>query len=178
MEEKHEQIKSGSNDLHTGETIRTFMGHFVNVFDPDPDTIDINDIAHALANTCRFGGHTYKFFSVAEHCCMVATNLKIPKELKITALLHDATEAYMCDMPRPIKRNLPGYKEVEKNFEKVIAKKFNLVYPFPAIIKEVDNDQLEWEHQNIILQKSYSPHSPKVAEWTFVNLLDLWRFQK
>lgn len=148
-----EQIKSGSNDLHTGETIRTFRGHYVNVFDPDPETIDIVDIAHALSHVCRFAGHTPIFYSVAQHSIQVS-NL-CHHEHKLAGLLHDASEAYLCDIPRPIKRHLQGYKAIEENLMRVIAGKFGLLWPLHSEVKDYDQVVLEREHRTLILNRDY-----------------------
>lgn len=147
-----EHIKQHSEDLHTGQTIRTFNGHYVNVFNPDPATIDIEDIAHGLSQVCRFAGHTYQFYSVAQHSVMVAD--LVPHGMRLEALLHDASEAYMCDMPRPIKRNMPQYKEIEEVLMAAIAKKFKIKYPFHKEIKEADNHMLEVEHKHIIIDRN------------------------
>jgi uncharacterized protein len=156
------------NELHTGQTIRTFKGHYVDVFCANHDTIDIDDIAHALSHMCRFAGHTPKFYSVAQHCVECLT-YDVPKELQLTLLMHDATEAYLLDIPRPIKRHLRDYKELEENLMKVIADKFNLVYPFPPIIKEIDSRMLEIEHYNIILGKAEMYlMSPELAKSKFL----------
>lgn len=165
--EKTEQITTGSNDLHTGETIRTFKGHYINVFNPRQEDIDIEDIAHALSHVCRFGGHTPEFYSVAQHSLEVMW--LVPDELKLEALLHDASEAYMCDMPRPIKRNMPEYKSVENNLMKSIAEKFDLKWPMPKEIKMADNKILEQEHHNIILKKDLSNvMAPRMAKVEFL----------
>lgn len=136
--------------LHDGDTIRTFSGEYVNVFETDPDTIVPVDIAHALANVCRFAGHTYKHYSVAQHCIACVEVLKArgttDKKILRTLLLHDATEAYLGDMARPIKRRMPEYKKIEMALEGVIAAKFDLHFPFPPVIKEIDRYQLEVEH--------------------------------
>lgn len=162
------------SDFHTSNKIRTFKGYYVDVFNPDPDSIDIEDIAHGLSNTCRFGGHTYNFFSVAEHSVSVARHQLVPDDLKMTALLHDATEAYMCDLPRPIKRNLPGYKSAEENLMLIIANKFGLEFPFPDIIKKIDNHQLEIEHEYLMLRKNYNSMAPESAKKEFLYYYKLY----
>lgn len=145
---------AGKDALYTGSTIRTFTGQYVNVFDPKPETIVIEDIAHALSQTCRFGGHTYIPYSVAQHSIEVSKLL--PEAMQLTGLMHDATEAYMCDLPRPIKRHFPEYKEVEERLMQVIADKFKLTYPFPAELKKADKVMLEKEHDLIIRKRDPS----------------------
>lgn len=120
-----------------GPWIQTFTGRQFFPLDPQSDEICIEDIAHALANTCRFNGHVRKFYSVAEHSVFVALN--VPLQFRPAALLHDASEAYICDLPRPIKHNVVGYKEAEDKVMAAIFAKFNLKLPLPKIVKEVDN---------------------------------------
>src|SRR5271156_4912831 len=79
--------------------IQTFTGKKFYPFNPKPQDIDIRDIAHALSNICRFTGHTKRFYSVAEHSRNVAK--LVPAHMKLQALLHDASEAYLCDIARP-----------------------------------------------------------------------------
>src|SRR5665811_1025646 len=96
-------------NLYTPNCIRTFTGIYMNVFEPTPEMISIEDIAHALTMQCRFGGHLPDFYSVAQHSLNCSYLIDNPK-LKLTALLHDASEAYLLDIPRPIKNNLNNYK--------------------------------------------------------------------
>lgn len=157
--ETNEETRSAMEKLHTGDAIRTFNGHYIDVFDPQPGTIDIEDIAHALSQVCRFAGHTPKFYSVAQHStgCVNAMREQFGSQGKIllTMLLHDATEAYMGDMARPIKRKLPQYKYAENILMSVIAKKYDLMFPFPPVIKVIDNYMLELEHDSVILKKEF-----------------------
>ncbi len=79
--------------------------------DPRPDEVCIEDIAHALSNLCRFGGHCSRFYSVAEHC--VHVSFLVAPSFALAGLLHDASEAYLVDVPRPIKPFLNGYHQAE-----------------------------------------------------------------
>lgn len=138
-------------NLYTPDCIRTVTGKYVNVFDPDPDTICIEDIAHSLSHQCRFGGHLPVFYSVAEHslaCCALAKT-----EHKLEALLHDASEAYLLDIPKPIKNRLPDYKTIEDNLMRVIAEKFGFPYPLSSYVKDVDKFALESEWEMLMLEK-------------------------
>ena len=110
----------------------------VNLLEPDPATIHIEDIAHALARQCRFGGHTARFYSVAEHCIWVAEAI-MPSELQRAALLHDAAEAYLMDLPRPLKQLLPAYAALERRMEEAIRTRFDCVSWHVPAIKTVDN---------------------------------------
>ena len=111
--------------------IKTYNGKRFDVLNPNPDLIDIEDIAHALSNQCRYGGHSRKFYSVAEHSIHVS-NLCILSSSKLGGLLHDASEAYLVDIPRPIKHSsfLLGYRDLERRVQDAINLKFNVtIYP-------------------------------------------------
>lgn len=120
--------------------IETYTGKKFHLLEPQEDEVNILDIAHALANQCRFGGHTMEFLSIAEHSVMVS---KLTKSLE--GLLHDATEAYISDVVSPLKHSLPEYKAVEKRIAAVIARKFKLPFPSSPIVKEADIAQLKSE---------------------------------
>jgi len=92
--------------------IETYTGKKLYFLEPKPEQIDIEDIATALSNECRFGGHTKSFYSVAEHSILVATICPAP--LALVGLLHDASEAYLRDIASPIKQYLANYKELEE----------------------------------------------------------------
>src|SRR5690606_4110631 len=99
--------------------IRTFTGIYVDVFDPTPEMICIEDIAHALAHQCRFAGHVKRFYSVAQHSVMCSR--MVDRLYQMEALLHDASEAYLLDIPKPIKEKIVGYKEMEDRMMGLIA---------------------------------------------------------
>lgn len=120
--------------------IKTFTGKYINVFDPRPEDICIEDIAHGLSLECRFGKQLPEFYSVAQHSVLVS-NLVWGRH-KLAALLHDASEAYLGDVPSPIKKRLRDYKRVEKILMKAIAEKFGFEYPFHKSIKEADRHML------------------------------------
>ncbi len=124
--------------------IRTYTGKTIDVLNPKKEDIDIIDIAHSLSMICRWGGHTKQFYSVAQHSVLVS--LLCPDNLQLEGLMHDATEAYIGDLVRPIKNEIEKYKEIEDNLAKVISEKFNLIYPWPEIVVEKDNIVLlqEW----------------------------------
>jgi len=138
-------------NLFTPNCIRTVSGKYVNVFEPTPDMICIEDIAHALSNQCRFGGHLPRFYSVAEHSLNCSYLIDDP-ELKLEALMHDASEAYLLDIPSPIKKNLTNYKQIEDGLMKVIFEKFGLSYPLHEKVKEVDAIVLQTEWNCLMLQ--------------------------
>lgn len=122
--------------------IATFSGGIIEPLNPDPEDILIEDIAHSLAHQCRFTGHTSHFYSVAQHSILVSE--LVPDELRLWGLLHDATEAYLADMARPIKHQ-PGFGETYRTAEDVlmraIAVRFGLSeeFPMPKSVAEADN---------------------------------------
>ena len=116
--------------------IQTFTGGNFWPLDPWPEEVDIRDIAHALSMKCRYGGHTNRFYSVAEHSILVAHKVGT-----LEALLHDAAEAYspFGDVPRPIKADVPWVHKIETPIERAIATKFGLKWPWDEAIKAADN---------------------------------------
>lgn len=131
-------------NLFTPDKIRTFSGIYIDPLNPKPEDICIEDIAHALSNQCRFGGHLPEFYTVAQHSCHVAEMCEDP----LAGLLHDASEAYLLDIPSPIKQRIPEYKAWENNLMEVIAMKFGFTYPFHESVKAADKLMLqrEWDH--------------------------------
>lgn len=117
--------------------IQTYIGKRLNPFKPDKTQINIVDIAHALSLICRYNGHTKKFYSVSEHSLLVSKHC--PDEYKLHGLLHDAAEAYLADIPRPIKATFHEYREVEHSLLGVIFDKFGVSYPLPEAVKRIDD---------------------------------------
>ena len=133
------------------DSIRTYTGKYVDVFAPTADMICIEDIAHALSNTPRFGGHLKYFYSVAQHSLSCA---KCMDDYKLEALLHDASEAYLTDMPSPIKKRMSQYKEVEDGLMKVIAEKFGFQYPLPDEVHKADAKMLKIEWNLLVIMNA------------------------
>lgn len=119
-------------------TIKTFKHYYVEPLNMQPGDIDIEDIAHSLARLCRYNGHCGGFISVARHSIWVAEHL--PRDLKMWGLLHDAPEAYLGDMTRPVKRqpSMEEYRQADERLEKVIAERFGLPYPMPQAVHDAD----------------------------------------
>jgi len=151
-----------TENLYTPNCIRTFTGIYMNVFEPTLEMICIEDIAHALSNQCRFGGHLPKFYSVAQHSIVMSD--KMHQSHKLAALLHDASEAYLLDIPRPIKQGLSNYKQIEDKLMNLIAEKFSFKYPLHEKVKEVDEYMLQWEWSSLMLGKQIFP---KIECWSF-----------
>lgn len=130
-----------------GPTIVTRSGRYFNFVEPNPATIDILDIAWGLAFTCRFAGQTLRFYSVAQHSVMVSR--LVPAELSLVGLLHDAAEAYVGDVTRPLKQLIPEYRVIEDRVERAIAARFNLPWPWPSAVKHADLRMLRTEQRDL-----------------------------
>jgi hypothetical protein len=119
-----------------GDWVQTAMGHQFWPIDPRADEVFIEDIAHALSMLCRFGGHCLRFYSVAEHSVLLS-RAAAPAD-KLWALLHDASEAYLVDVPRPLKPFLAGYREAEVKIMTAVCERFGLAPDMPPAVKEAD----------------------------------------
>lgn len=106
--------------------------------DPRPEDIDINDIAHALSMQCRFGGHVKEFYSVAQHSVHVSEHCSPADAL--WGLLHDASEAYIVDIPRPLKyaAGMEGYLALERKMMHAVCDAFGLPREMPASVRAAD----------------------------------------
>ena len=135
-----------------GPYLQTVSGRWVNPFDPDPEQLDAGDIARALANQCRFGGHSRVFYSVAQHSVIVSELVEQrggDAEDVFAALMHDASEAYLGDMPHPIKHRSPlgaAFKAAEGHLEEVIRERFAIKPDVPEI-KRADRALLATERR-------------------------------
>jgi len=129
--------------------IETVSGKHFPFLDPQSDDIDIKDIAFSLANQCRFNGHV-PFFSVAEHSVAVAARL--PAHLQLAGLLHDAAEAYVSDIPSPVKRYLPDYKVIENKIQAAVNAKFG-IDSYDAAVKDADAKAVSNEAYYLIKSK-------------------------
>jgi len=122
--------------ITTNSGIQFFFPRYVGE-EIDPDTLDIYDIAHSLAQLTRFNGHLYQPYSVAQHCCLVSD---LVSDYPLEGLLHDASEAYTGDFPTPIKHLIPQIFDLEESIDKAVAKKYNLEYPMPPTIRKADKE--------------------------------------
>jgi hypothetical protein len=130
--------------------IGTFSGLRFWPFDPNPEKILVEDIAHALAHQCRFGGHASKFYSVAEHSVHVSQLCR--PEHALWGLLHDASEAYLVDLPRPLKLlpEFAAYREAERRLQRAVAVRFGLPPDQPASVTEADDTMLWIEAHSLL----------------------------
>ena len=135
-----------------GPFLQTVSGRRVNPFDPDPSQLDVEDIARALANVCRFGGHSRAFYSVAQHSVIVSELVEQrggDAEDVFAALMHDAAEAYLGDMPHPLKHRSPlgaAFKDAEDHLERALRERFGIKPDVPEI-KRADRALLATERR-------------------------------
>jgi hypothetical protein len=111
---------------------------------PTPEMFDLEAIAHALSNLCRFTGHTRKFYSVAQHCVLVSKVLDQYNDpyISYVGLMHDSGEAYVGDRSRPLKALIPQLVEVERGIYARLALKYGLPQELPLEVKDADNQLL------------------------------------
>ena len=131
--------------------ITTIGGRSFDPLSPATEDIDIQDIAHSLSLICRANGHFSCFFSVARHCINCAAEAQargFGARVRLLCLLHDATEAYIGDMTRPLKRQLPYYCECESKLHARILDRFGIPAEDDSeseIVKEIDDCMLYHE---------------------------------
>jgi 5'-nucleotidase len=134
-----------------GDWMQTFTGRQFWPLDPRAEEVCIEDIAHALSNQCRYAGHCNEFYSVAQHSVLVSE--VCCAEDALWGLLHDAAEAYLVDLPRPIKRFSEigtHYKKAENALIAVVCERFGLPLAEPASVKTADNIMLITEKRDLM----------------------------
>ncbi len=129
-----------------GPQIRLRSGAWLDLLDPSSSDFTIEDIAHGLAHTCRYAGQADGFYSVAEHSLLVS-DTAVGHEL--AGLLHDAAEAFIGDVTRPLKQLLPDYKRIEATIEAAIFQRFGLEGVDPQV-KRADLQVLAAEQAQIM----------------------------
>lgn len=171
---------------------RTYTGRTVRYLDPRPEDIAIEDIARGLAMKCRWNGHLHRFYSVAEHSLRVAAIVSPANRL--WALLHDAAEAYLNDIPKPLKElpEMAPYREAEARMMRAICERFLLPFEEPEEVRRADRwmlgieardlfgaDHREWiavAHWNLVPGYELGGTlSWGVAELHFLNLFEQWK---
>lgn len=139
--------------------ITTYTGKHLDPVNPDPELIKIEDIAHALSMICRGNGHVKSFWSVGEHCICCAREAAgrgLSERIVLACLLHDASECYMSDVPRPFKKRLPAYEEHEEHLLSLIYRKFlgtDLSEEEQKVLKEIDNTMLWYDLEELLGEK-------------------------
>lgn len=174
-----------------GEFFFTYTGVQFWPLDPRIEDINIEDIAHGLAHTCRWGGHSREFYSVAQHSAVCAFHAR--EEHKLVALMHDAAEAYIGDVKRPLKYAMPNLMEIEHRIWLLICEKFNLPTIVPHEVKVIDDRALMAERNAFItydnsvewpidrlglspLPEAYGQSlSPQAAKRLFLNWFNSYR---
>ena len=146
--------------------ITTYTGIHFEPLEPKPDSIRIEDIAHALSLICRGNGHVKTFWSVGQHCICCAREAAArgySRRLVLACLLHDASECYMSDIPRPFKRALTEYQEREDTLLEMIYTKFlgsPLTEEEQRQLKEID-DAMLWHDLTTLLQETPECEPPE-----------------
>lgn len=147
--------------------ITTYTGRKICPLDPDPEQINALDIAHHLSNLCRFAGAVNEFYSVAEHSCRVFDFLSWMsfdnRNILLWGLLHDASEAYLMDLPAPVKHSdeMKSYRNVEKRMMDAICTRFNLPLTEPQEIYFADKTLLATEQRDLMHPGSFTQNGIK-----------------
>lgn len=139
--------------------VSTFSGNRFYPLEPRIDCVSIEDIAHGLAYQCRFNGQTHEFYSVAQHSLIVSS--LAPTDLRLAALLHDAAEAYLGDMVKPLKVLLPEFAAIEDQVSAIIGAAFGIDFSDYAPIKRADLIALATEKRDLM------PHSAE--RWAYLD---------
>lgn len=153
--------------------IQTFSGKRLDLDPPNPDQIDIEDIAHGLSMLCRFNGQCTRFYSVAEHSVHVSQ--EIASEHALIGLLHDAAEAYLGDVPSPLKKQLTQFKTYEERMEVAIGKKFDIK---PNLFKDLElkraDAQLLIDEKAVLMVDAPEPWPPGAPDVKDVSRIECW----
>jgi 5'-deoxynucleotidase YfbR-like HD superfamily hydrolase len=155
----------------SGDFIYTYTGRKFYATNPRVCDIELEDIIWALSKICRFGNHCHMHYSVAQHS--VLASYLVPEHLALTTLMHDASEAYMGDIVRPLKR-YPELAKVVEGIERrisiAISKMYGLVYPLPPEVIKADNIMLFTEKRDVM------HHIDQSVQWVAEEKYEKLRF--
>lgn len=155
---------------------RTYTGIEIDFQNLSPEVFTIEDIAKGLSVMPRFAGQAKGVISVAEHSINVAK--LVPDYMKLEALLHDASEAYLMDIAKPIKQLLPDYVALENEVMRHIAIQFNLSFPLDDLIKKADNQVALLEWNNSVLSNKSALLPAEIIENKFLDLYKSIQFDR
>lgn len=133
-----------------GDWMQTYTGQKFWPLDPRADEVDVEDIAHALSLQCRYAGHCRRYYSVAEHSVLISRWLAEQghdSDTCLWGLMHDAGEAYVLDMIRPLKSSMPEFRKVEQRVLNAVTQRFGMYPETPVAVKHADNRILVDEKQ-------------------------------
>lgn len=133
--------------MEVGPSIMLHSGAWFDFASPHTSPFTAEDIGHGLAHICRYSGQCTKFYSVAEHSLLVSD---VAKGFEYEALLHDAAEAFIGDITRPLKQMLPDFKRIEAVVQDAVLERFGLSHPLPQQVKEADLRVLAAEQRQIM----------------------------
>jgi 5'-deoxynucleotidase YfbR-like HD superfamily hydrolase len=166
--------------------IQTISGRYFSLETLEANIIDIKEIAHALSHICRFTGHVRNFYSVAQHSVLVSQ--AVPHHLALHGLLHDAAEAYLGDVSRPLKMLLPDYKAIERRVESRVWRFFGLPDELPTEVAQVDDILLVTERRDLLPDngdewpslKHVTPSEQRIVPWApeYARLMFVFRFEE
>lgn len=173
----------------TAHEVETFSGNFVDTSDPSPPTIVLEDIAHALSNICRYGGHSNVFYPVAEHAvfCSIRVERKgYGRKTALAALHHDDSEAYLGDIPRPLKPLLGEvYETLSSQMDEAIIEALRLPLSMAdlhsGVVKSADNWALLVEAQHLLPSQGVNWAGSALDAWKLYDapsriiVPDYWR---
>ena len=167
--------------MYIPPVLLTCKGREFNFMRPEDFEFDIEEISHALSNICRFAGHSSDFYSVAQHSVVVG--LSVPFEAQLAGLMHDAAEAFLGDVPTPLKHRLAGYVDMEHHIQRAIEKQYGIDVLHKAVVKEYDLKVLAAEKRDLMrptmedwtvlkgvtpIKATIRPWSPALADETFL----------
>lgn len=154
-------------------------GKYVDPLDLKVGDVDVRDIAHHLGNQCRYSGATREFYSVGQHAVLCAREGEargLPLDVVYTLLHHDDGEAYLQDVARPLKEDPyfgKAYRGAEKRAEPILAEALSFMYPFPAVVKEIDTILLATERRDLMpsngrwaVLDGVEPLAQKITAWS------------